>query len=90
MVSEMATEFEEAVRLSGGWVDLALPSAEDAARYFASFRRAPPDNSALVPGPQVLHGSFELGSILSTLSVLVDVQGVHIRRPRCQLLLRIV
>lgn len=69
----MATEFEEAVRLSGGWVDLALPSAEDAARYFASFRRAPPDNSALVPGPQVLHGSFELGSILSTLSVLVDV-----------------
>lgn len=55
VLSEMAGEFEEAVRLSGGWVDLALPSAEDAARYFASFRRAPPDNSALVPGPQVMH-----------------------------------
>ncbi len=53
VVSKMAAEFEEAVRLSGGWVDLALPSAEDAARYFASFRRTPPDNSALVPGPQV-------------------------------------
>lgn len=49
----MAGEFEEAVRLAGGWADLALPSAEDAARYFASFRHAPPDNSALVPGPQV-------------------------------------
>ena len=49
----MAAEFEEAVRLAGGWADLALPSAEDAALYFASFRRAPPDNSALVPGPQV-------------------------------------
>lgn len=49
----MATEFEEAVRLGGGWAQLALPSPEDAARYFASFRRAPPDNSALVPGPQV-------------------------------------
>lgn len=55
VLSEMAAEFEEAVRLSGGWVDLALPSAEDAARYFASFRRTPPDNSALVPGPQVSH-----------------------------------
>lgn len=49
----MSAEFEEAVRLSGGWVELTLPSEEDAARYFASFRRAPPDNSALVPGPQV-------------------------------------
>lgn len=49
----MSAEFEEAVTLGGGWAQLALPSTEDAQRYFASFRRAPPDNSALVPGPQV-------------------------------------
>jgi hypothetical protein len=56
----MSDEFEDAVRLSGGWVDLTLPTEEEAARYFASFRRAPPDNSALVPGPQVqlLHAMF--------------------------------
>ena len=48
----MSAEFEEAVALGGGWAQLALPSPEDAQRYFTSFRRAPPDNSALVPGPQ--------------------------------------
>ncbi len=52
-LSAMSAEFEEAARLGGGWAQLALPSPEDAQRYFASFRRAPPDNSALVPGPQV-------------------------------------
>lgn len=67
VLSEMAAEFEEAVRLSGGWVDLALPSAEDAARYFASFRRAPPDNSALVPGPQVIHQYIFIYDIFSVL-----------------------
>ena len=53
LLEEMTSEFEEAVQLGGGWTELALPSEEEAQRYFASFRRAPPDNSALVPGTQV-------------------------------------
>lgn len=53
LLEEMSSEFEEAVQLGGGWTELALPSEEEAQRYFASFRRAPPDNSALVPGTQV-------------------------------------
>ena len=53
LLEEMSLEFEEAVQLGGGWTELALPSEEEAQRYFASFRRAPPDNSALVPGTQV-------------------------------------
>ena len=53
LLEQMSSEFEEAVQLGGGWTELALPSEEEAQRYFASFRRAPPDNSALVPGTQV-------------------------------------
>ena len=53
LLEEMSSEFEEAVELGGGWTELALPSEEEAQRYFASFRRAPPDNSALAPGTQV-------------------------------------
>ena len=53
LLEEMSSEFEEAVQLRGGWTELALPSEEEAQRYFASFRRAPPDNSALAPGTQV-------------------------------------
>ena len=53
LLEEMSMEFEEAVKLGGGWTELALPSEEEAHRYFASFRRAPPDNSALAPGTQV-------------------------------------
>lgn len=53
LLEQMSEEFEEAVQLGGGWTELALPSEEEAQRYFASFRRAPPDNSALVPGTQV-------------------------------------
>jgi len=53
LLEEMSSEFEEAVQLGGGWTELALPSEEEAQRYFASFRRAPPDNSALAPGTQV-------------------------------------
>ncbi|CAL5229934.1 g13360 [Coccomyxa viridis] len=53
LLEEMSSEFEEAVQLGGGWTELALPSEEEAQRYFASFRRAPPDNSALVPGTQI-------------------------------------
>ena len=53
LLEEMSMEFEEAVKLGGGWTELALPSEEEAHRYFASFRRAPPDNSALAPSTQV-------------------------------------
>ena len=53
LLEEMSMEFEEAVELGGGWTELALPSEEEALRYFASFRRAPPDNSALAPSTQV-------------------------------------
>jgi hypothetical protein len=53
LLEQMSAEFEEAVQLGGGWTELALPSKEEAQRYFASFRRTPPDNSALVPGTQV-------------------------------------
>lgn len=53
LLEQMSAEFEEAVQLGGGWTELALPSEEEAQRYFASFRRVPPDNSALVPGTQV-------------------------------------
>ena len=56
LLEQMSEEFEEAVQLGGGWTELALPSEEEAQRYFASFRRAPPDNGALVPGTQV--GTF--------------------------------
>ena len=53
LLEEMSMEFEEAVKLGGGWTELALPSEEEAHRYFASFRHAPPDNSALAPSTQV-------------------------------------
>ena len=50
---EAGSDLARAVQLGGGWTELALPSEEEAQRYFASFRRAPPDNSALAPGTQV-------------------------------------
>ena len=50
-LSAIHERFEVWAAAAGGWPALALPSPEEAAQYFASFCRAPPDNSALAAAP---------------------------------------
>lgn len=77
----MSAEFEEAVKLGGGWTELALPSEEEAQRYFASFRRAPPDNSALVPGTQV--GGLEHRALIRSAAEPADQTAILLFSEAC-------